>query len=228
MKNTKAFQRFATISASVVLVFTGWQAAATDAGHGGLIRDNKEANAPAKPTAKPCGSEGSIADRIKSCGETRTLSNGSTVTVVSVEVVANGVVKKYERDDTTNNIWSPHSEKDMTWEDALDYCKGLNNQNPPPLGITSWHLPVEDMVVGDKDKSEFLTAFNNPENGQRENKSGVYPINKLLLEAFPDMKNRLFWSSSPDKGVAPYFYGYDGEGYNGYRYYLRTARCVGR
>lgn len=155
----------------------------------------------------PCGNLGSIADRILDCGETRTLSNGSRVTTVVADLDANNVLKKWYLDESTGNIWSPPADEELTWVEGINYCSQFNGQNPPFLGLNTWHLPYERLFIEGSDGGEFLTAFNNPVQVQRWNWALNRTVqNKFLYEAFPNLENKDFLRRTGSDGVTLRFH----------------------
>jgi hypothetical protein len=136
----------------------------------------------------PCGQIGTIQDRIEDCNDTGSLIDPfdfwerkivSTITTVSAEVDdqdGKKILKRWVLDNYTGKIWSPASDKRMTQQEAIDYCSEFNSRKHPPLGLSTWRLPVEEQVIGDKEKSEFLTAFNNPKSKQIGEKLELYQL----------------------------------------------------
>ncbi len=74
-------------------------------------------------------------------------------------------------DEYSGLLWSAISPLEYSYKEASQYCKSLNENNPPLAGLKTWRLPL---------KEEFLVAFN------PNNKDPDY--NKFILKALSVLK----------------------------------------
>ena len=168
------------------------------------------------PSAYPCGQKGSLADRVAACGTVKKTANGTDFALVSREISNDGKNKEYWQDKSKNGsdlVWGPVANKTMNFEQAKQYCEGLNDLD------MKWTLPSKD---------DYLKAA---DNSSAEQTRGYAGYNVALRDTVPDMDGRWFWSSSPhpfSAGIAWVFGGYVGEVGNYFRSYDDSVRCVSR
>ena len=88
-------------------------------------------------------------------------------------------------DETTGLMWQKEYESGKTWAEALNYCKGLNDENY--AGFDDWRLP---------NKNELASLLNLDKNA-------------APYSNFPDMPSEYFWSSSTTSDSTDVAWGVD-------------------